>query len=306
MRFCKSSKGVRPLLFLLLLAGALFTARAAFAADECIAKPTGAAPQGQHWYYRVDRASKRQCWYLAAEGTKVRAPAPARQAPSIARTPAPKSSVPTHAEEAVDEALIDGKAGDSAEKNPPTFASIDWRALPTSTFSTAGETLLPNIEKPLPQATDDVRAKSPMASPSSQAAEEAPPLGIGFLLAVLASALGLAGIIVYALVRLAAFPCTLRGLVALKPTLTRKERAAKPGPNSRAPHPAETVQPRMHPSIQPDARDLDIEASVRRLLHELLRRQRELTGSNIPVERPAVSYARSVNHLPIWPTRMPE
>jgi hypothetical protein len=33
------------------------------AADECIAKPT-ATTSGKHWFYRIDRATKRQCWYL--------------------------------------------------------------------------------------------------------------------------------------------------------------------------------------------------------------------------------------------------
>jgi hypothetical protein len=304
------------LLCLVLVAEAVVTGRTSRAADECIAKPTGAAPQGQHWYYRVDRATKQQCWYLAAEGAKIRAPArqaasaertPAPKPAGIARTSAPKSVVQPRAEETVDEALIDGKADDVAEKDPPTFASIDWRALPTSTFSTAGETLLPNVERLVPQSTDDVRAKSPTAAPGSEVdAEEPPTLGIGFLLAVLGSALGLAGIIVYALVKLAASPSNLRDLVAVKPKPARKQSAAKPRPASRGPYPAATVPPRMHPSTQPDLRDMDVEASVRRLLHELLRRQRELAGTEIPLERPAVSYARSVNHRPISSARMPD
>lgn len=38
------------------------------AADECLTKPTGPTPQGQHWYYRIDHANDgRQCWYLRAE-----------------------------------------------------------------------------------------------------------------------------------------------------------------------------------------------------------------------------------------------
>jgi hypothetical protein len=41
--------------------------RPASAADDCIAKPKGVAPAGQHWYYRSDRATKRQCWYLGDE-----------------------------------------------------------------------------------------------------------------------------------------------------------------------------------------------------------------------------------------------
>ncbi len=33
-------------------------------ADDCLAKPNGPSPQGSHWYYHVDHATKRQCWYL--------------------------------------------------------------------------------------------------------------------------------------------------------------------------------------------------------------------------------------------------
>lgn len=33
-------------------------------ADDCVAAPKGAAPQGQHWYYHIDRATRRKCWYL--------------------------------------------------------------------------------------------------------------------------------------------------------------------------------------------------------------------------------------------------
>ena len=40
------------------------------AASDCLASPKGVAPQGQHWYYRLERGSKRQCWYLRAEGGK--------------------------------------------------------------------------------------------------------------------------------------------------------------------------------------------------------------------------------------------
>jgi hypothetical protein len=40
------------------------------AASDCLASPKGAAPQGQHWHYRLERGTKRQCWYLRAEGGK--------------------------------------------------------------------------------------------------------------------------------------------------------------------------------------------------------------------------------------------
>ena len=33
-------------------------------AADCRAAPGDAAPSGQHWYYRLDRATGQQCWYL--------------------------------------------------------------------------------------------------------------------------------------------------------------------------------------------------------------------------------------------------
>src|SRR5262249_52893162 len=42
---------------------------------ECKAKPDSTAPSGSHWYYRVNRTDNRHCWFLGAEGGKVRSQA---------------------------------------------------------------------------------------------------------------------------------------------------------------------------------------------------------------------------------------
>jgi hypothetical protein len=55
-------------------------------ADDCLVAPKGDAPQGQHWYYRIDRGTKRHCWYLKDEGEKV------ARAASRERTAAGKSA----------------------------------------------------------------------------------------------------------------------------------------------------------------------------------------------------------------------
>ena len=39
-------------------------------ADSCLTAPKGATPSGSHWYYRIDRTTKRQCWYLREESDK--------------------------------------------------------------------------------------------------------------------------------------------------------------------------------------------------------------------------------------------
>ncbi len=43
---------------------ALTFVNTAGAAEECLAKPKAGTAQGQHWRYRIDRTTKRQCWYL--------------------------------------------------------------------------------------------------------------------------------------------------------------------------------------------------------------------------------------------------
>ena len=61
------------------------------AAEDCLAAPKGAAPEGQHWYYRIDRGTKRQCWYLREEGAR---PAQAAANSQPAASPAAPLSQP--------------------------------------------------------------------------------------------------------------------------------------------------------------------------------------------------------------------
>lgn len=76
-------------------------------ADDCLAGPKGDTPQGQHWYYRIDRSTKRHCWYLKGQGEKVaRAASPERTAP--AKEAAKTASVKT--EEAAQHSVADAHA----------------------------------------------------------------------------------------------------------------------------------------------------------------------------------------------------
>jgi len=52
---------------LTLLALAATSASRATRAEDCLAGPNAQSPQGQHWYYRLDRATHRKCWYLGAQ-----------------------------------------------------------------------------------------------------------------------------------------------------------------------------------------------------------------------------------------------
>jgi hypothetical protein len=64
------------------------------AAAQCNTRPSSSAPQGTHWYYRINSADNRRCWFLSSEGNKVRSHA--REL--ISREPSP-SPAPQHGNE---------------------------------------------------------------------------------------------------------------------------------------------------------------------------------------------------------------
>jgi hypothetical protein len=66
----RTAKFVPAIIASLLLAGvplATASPAAAQAADNCLASPKDQAPQGSHWYYRIEHPSNRHCWYLRGQ-----------------------------------------------------------------------------------------------------------------------------------------------------------------------------------------------------------------------------------------------
>jgi hypothetical protein len=57
--------GLTVLVYALFSAGVGASANVA-RADDCLAAPNSPTPQGSHWYYRMDWAKQRKCWYLRA------------------------------------------------------------------------------------------------------------------------------------------------------------------------------------------------------------------------------------------------
>ena len=73
------------------------SSRAEPAADDCLEQPSGAAPQGSHWYYRTDRSTNRRCWRLAPQREKAkeaREVAPSKPQPASRPMPEPKAEPP--------------------------------------------------------------------------------------------------------------------------------------------------------------------------------------------------------------------
>jgi hypothetical protein len=115
--------------------------------DDCRAKPDGSAPAGLHWYYRVDRANSRHCWYLHEQGMRVHSLAhTSSRDPDAANEPATENdtagrqvwkAVPvTGGQPAVTE-----QAPTAAEQQMMAFA-IRWVDLPKSVDLDAHEPVL--------------------------------------------------------------------------------------------------------------------------------------------------------------------
>jgi len=66
---------------------------AKLAADDCLAGPNRPPGPGGHWYYHLDRASNRTCWYLVAVGRPCRLHRTHCPLPSQRRRRSPPSSL---------------------------------------------------------------------------------------------------------------------------------------------------------------------------------------------------------------------
>jgi hypothetical protein len=171
------------------------------AADECLAAPKRASSPGQHWYYRIDRATQRHCWYLGDAGKAAprtakaasahrstltdsdREAALARSAGNVhAELPMPQMSrdddakVASAAPAVVPTAPENGNAapGATADASSESSRSPDvWRALDAANFKPApseSPQTSPSVAAPVAaDAAPDTKpetAPAPIASPA--------------------------------------------------------------------------------------------------------------------------------------------
>jgi hypothetical protein len=226
------------------------------AADSCLSAPQGATPSGSHWYYRIDRVTKRQCWYLreesdAAEDKFARAAPPASApAPAAEEPAAPQQR--TIPRKSIADARAEWISQPRAEPNAPAKVERTVAAAPAPAEQNSPRAAMPNVLAPAPLSsmrwndapvmrasanpTDlQLAAANPPAGPPPQAAEvqltaadqaapaaaEAAPAkptaSLQKLLLVMAAALALAGLTVSAIVRI--------GRMRARRAMRRKRRA---------------------------------------------------------------------------------
>lgn len=131
---------------------------AAAGADDCLTSPKGAAPQGQHWHYRLERSTKRQCWYLRAESAK---PAQAAQA----STPAPKVA------QSPSKSVQDARAEWTAQQTTSPAAPAPSVTPNTSVASADPQPSSPAVETRWPDPAEVAAAPAPEPAPAPKAAE---------------------------------------------------------------------------------------------------------------------------------------
>jgi hypothetical protein len=82
-------------------------------ADDCLAAPNSPAPQGSHWYYRLDWATQRKCWYMRRPVQQAAAPAALARVTPVHSLPVGSGSV-----RAAGGAPMSESSGDSAPPSP--------------------------------------------------------------------------------------------------------------------------------------------------------------------------------------------
>jgi hypothetical protein len=185
------------------------------AADDCLSGPKDPAPNGSHWYYRIDHATKRHCWYL--KGEQFSQSAAANSSPS-AKTASPTAEATTqrsiadaHAELPAQTAIETPKRSDglalaiAADTTVATSAAETQRSAIASRWPEQTGTSSSTVPPSTAANSDAAAPSDPDATPSSApaaitlaAADSSPekqPGSIQTLLLVILGALALAGLI---------------------------------------------------------------------------------------------------------------
>jgi hypothetical protein len=190
-------------------------ASAANAAGDCLASPKGAAPQGQHWFYRVERSTKRQCWYLRADGGKA---ATTTQTASTAPQPdsPPQSVQDAHAEYIAPQsgaaASARAPAAAATPQAPGTTANSDtqqpavaarWPDAAATAAAPAPQPVAAPATSPVQPSAKPAASPAPVTLAAAYRAADKPTGSLQTLLLVIVSALALAGLIASMIYRFA-------------------------------------------------------------------------------------------------------
>jgi len=260
-------------------------------ADDCLASPNGACPPGTHWYYRVDRATHRQCWYLGAEGTKARVQT--RQANAPARPRSPKLSEPavstapaqvTSSDTAPDEVLPTRDPAEPASQakaaaDDPGSAAFSGRwadapkaAIPVDTATSDMRSSYAQ-EPSTPSSEDEMPLVWPILTPEELAAADQPKeSAFAHLAGVFAAVMGSAALIGILLLRISAGRRPRRSAVAHGSKLHWSAQTHQPASHEMLVESETPLAPSAHSISWPGAPEDEVEYAAPELQQQLRRR----------------------------------
>jgi hypothetical protein len=138
-------------------------------AGDCIAAPNSQSPPGKHWYYRLDWATKRKCWYVGPLGRSVQEAAPATKG-----RPAHLHSMPARPNQqlrADDPPLSPGEGGPTSP--PVNVIAVKPNAASVGAAENDATSSIP--EKSAPQAS--TTSSETVAKGAAPASSDAPAGG---------------------------------------------------------------------------------------------------------------------------------
>jgi hypothetical protein len=201
--------------FASILAGVPFTTAsnsAAPATDNCLSGPKEQAPQGSHWYYRIEHPTERHCWYLKDERPKLSqaaSPIPPKEEPTMQH-----SIANAHAELPLPQAPVEQATGAATgQLAPASAAAADNQPAMTSDANTQLSAVasrwpepgsVANISGAAVQSNPRLARQPAVAAVTLAAADSLPEKQSGtahMLLIVILGALSIAGLIGSAIVR---------------------------------------------------------------------------------------------------------
>ena len=172
-----------PLVATLLVLGVGISVPANIArADHCLSAPNSLAPQGTHWYYQLDWATQRKCWYMRPfRRPAQRAAASATLAGVTPVHSMPPPSGPVPADDGAPTSAIPGNTASPsprvemlAVKSKPAEMTTATRDTLAQRSAQEGNTAPSLIEAPAPQLSTSPQTNAQAAAPPAPVASPAP------------------------------------------------------------------------------------------------------------------------------------
>ncbi|WP_155253541.1 hypothetical protein [Bradyrhizobium japonicum] len=196
-------------------------------ATDCLASPKGAASQGQHWYYRLDRTTKQKCWYLRAAGdkdgakavqtTQAAADTPSESSASPQQTVqdaraeyvTPRNGAPPKAPNAVTQVApaspppAQQPANQAAESSAQQAPASPWPDVPAASTAPEPQPATTVVTATAQPKTKPSKSPAPLPPAAADGMTDKPGGSVQMLLLVIGGALALAGILASVIYRFA-------------------------------------------------------------------------------------------------------